>query len=86
MKSWIRRALTMRISVRYTRGRREHQIEVPPSERLVYGMYFAITALISLTILEATHILILHSFSTEIFAAITLLIGTILGVFFGQKG
>jgi len=59
---------------------------VEPSDSLVYGLYFAITALISLTILEATYILVLHSFSTEIFASITLVIGTILGVFFGQRG
>jgi hypothetical protein len=49
-------------------------------------MYFAITALISLTLLEAMYILVLRSFSTEIFSAITLLIGTILGAFFGKRG
>jgi len=49
-------------------------------------MYFAIAALICLTILEATYILALSSFSSEIFAAITLVIGTILGAFFEQKG
>jgi hypothetical protein len=86
VKAWIKRALTKRISVKYPRGRRDHQIEVPPSERLVYGVYFAIAALISLTVLEVTYIFMLGSFSTEIFAAITLLIGTILGTFFGQKG
>jgi hypothetical protein len=49
-------------------------------------MYFAIVALISLAMLEATYILVLRSFSSEIFAAITLVIGTILGAFFGQRG
>lgn len=61
-------------------------IEVEPSDRFVYGVYFAIAALTSLTLLEATYILVLRSFSSEIFAAITLVIGTILGAFFGQKG
>jgi hypothetical protein len=86
MSNWIRKALTRRITVKV--GRRQHikEIEVEPSKRLVYGMYFAIIALISLTILEATYILVLRSFSTEIFAAISLLVGTILGAFFGQKG
>lgn len=86
MRRWIKKALTRRISVRHPRGKRQRQIEVEPSKRLVYGIYFAIAALVSLTILEAIYILVLHSFSTEVFAAITLVVGTILGAFFGQKG
>jgi hypothetical protein len=86
VKTWIKRALTRRISLKYPRGRKEHQIEVPPSERLVYGIYVAIAALISLTILETVHIIVLKSFSTEIFTVISGLIGAILGVFFGYKG
>ena len=81
MQAWIRRALTRRIPVK---GRRR-QIELEPSERLVYGIIFAIIALVCLTILEATYMLVLRSWSSEIFAAITLVVGTILGAFFGQK-
>jgi hypothetical protein len=51
----------------------------------VLGLYFAFLALILLTFLEATYIIILRNFNNEIFAAITLVIGTILGAFFGQK-
>lgn len=75
----LRKALTRKVS----KGRRT--IEVPPSNRLIYGLYFAIAALVSLTVLEATYILVLHSFSNEIFSAITGLLGTILGVFLGGK-
>ena len=82
MRDFIKKALTRRIPVK---GRRK-QIELEPSSKLVYGMYFAIASLISLTILEAMYIIVLRSFSSEIFAAITLVIGTILGAFFGQKG
>jgi len=82
MRDFIKRALTRRIPVK---GRRK-QIELEPSSKLVYGMYFAIVALISLTILEAMYIIVLRSFSSEIFAAISLVIGTIFGAFFGQKG
>ena len=57
-----------------------------PSERLVYGISFAIVALLSLTVLEAVHIVYIRSFSSEIFAAISMVVGTILGAFFGQKG
>jgi len=80
----IRKALTKTISVKECR-KTAKQIEIAPSDRLVYGMYFAIAALVSLTILEATYMYVLRSFSSEIFAAITLVVGTILGAFFGQK-
>ena len=82
MRDFIKKALTRRIPVK---GRRK-QIELEPSSKLVYGMYFAIASLISLTILEAMYIIVLRSFSSEIFAAISLVIGTIFGAFFGQKG
>ncbi|NIS81386.1 MAG: hypothetical protein GTO14_14545 [Anaerolineales bacterium] len=85
MRNFIKQALTRTISVRVGRGK-TRQVELAPNEKLVYGMYFAIAALIALTTLEATYILVLRSFSTEIFAAISLVIGTILGAFFGHKG
>ena len=84
MKDLIRKALTKTISVKEGR-KRAKQIRIAPSDRLVYGMYFAIIALICMTILEATYIYVLRNFSNEIFAAITLVIGTILGAIFGQK-
>lgn len=86
MRRLIRRALTRKISVRDPRGRLATQIEVEPSDRIVYGMYFAMLALIVLAALEIVHIVYIGSFSGEIFSAITLVIGTILGAFFGQKG
>ncbi len=84
--NWIKKALTRRISVRVGRRKQRREIEVEPSERLVYAMYFAITALISLTLLEGIYMLVLRSFNTEIFAAITGLIGTIVGVLLTRKG
>ena len=86
MKDFVKRGLTRRISVKGPRGKRSQELEVEPSLKLVYAIWFAIAALVCLTIIEATYILVLRSFSTEIFAAITLVIGTILGAFFGQRG
>ena len=80
MRDFIKRALTRRISVK------RRTIEVEPSDRLTYGVYAAIVALVCLTALEAVYMIVLRSFSNEIFAAISLVVGTILGVFFGQKG
>lgn len=82
MPNWIRRILTRRV---FDRGRRR-QIELEPSERLVYGMYFAMAALIALTAVEIVHIVYIGSFSSEIFSAITGLIGTIVGVLLTSKG
>jgi len=80
LRNFIKKALTRKIKL--TR----RTVEVEPSLRLVYGMYFAIATVICLTILEATYILVLRSFSTEIFSAITGLIGTIIGVLLTSKG
>jgi hypothetical protein len=61
------------------------RIEVPPSEKLVLAVCFAIAALIGLVILEVAHMAYLGSWNSEIFAAITGLIGTISGIFISQK-
>jgi len=84
MRNFVKKALTRTIAVKGPRGRTE-QVEVPPSQKLLYGIYFAMIALLCLTALEVTYILVLRNLSSEIFAAITLVIGTILGAFFGQK-
>ena len=80
MRNFIKKALTRKIKL--TR----RTVEVEPSLRLVHGIYFAIATVICLTILEATYILVLRSFSSEIFSAITGLIGTIVGVLLTSKG
>ena len=80
MRNFVKQVLTRKIKL--TRC----TVEVEPSPRLVYAMYFAIATLICLTILEATYILVLRSFSSEIFSVITGLIGTIVGVFLTSKG
>jgi len=82
MRSWIRRALTRKISVK--RGRGQQIIEIPPSERLVLGVKFAIAMVICLSALEVTHMAFLGTWSSEIFAAITGLIGTVSGVLISQ--
>jgi len=84
MGDFVKRALTRTISVKGSHGRTQ-EIEIPPNQKIVYGIYFAIASLLSLTALEITYMVVVRAFSTEIFAAITLVIGTILGAFFGQK-
>jgi len=78
----IRRALTRKISVK--RGRGQQTIEIPPNERLVLGVKFAIAMVACLSALEVAHMAFLGSWSSEIFAAITGLIGTVSGVLVSQ--
>jgi uncharacterized membrane protein YjjP (DUF1212 family) len=84
MSGWIRKALTRRISIKV--ARKQRLIEVPPSERLVYSMYFAIASIFGLVALEIAHMAFLGSWNSEIFAAISGLIGTIIGVLLTTKG
>ena len=80
----FKRALTKKLAVKGPRGK-TREVEVPPSTKLLYGVYFAVAALMCLTGLEITYLVVVRAFSSEIFAAVTLVIGTILGAFFGQK-
>lgn len=85
MKNKIRKALTKTVWIQHGTRKNPKRLVVEPSERLILGLYFAFLALTLLTFLEATYIIILHNFNNEIFATITLIVGTILGTFFGKK-
>ena len=80
MTDWIKRALT-----RKTTDKTAAQAEVPPSERLVLGVKFAIALTFSLTALEIAHLALLRTWNSEVFAAITGLAGTITGILISQK-
>ena len=80
MADWIKRALT-----RKTTDKTVTEEEVQPSERLVLGVKFAIALTFSLTALEIAHLALLHSWNSEVFAAITGLAGTITGILISQK-
>jgi len=84
MRNIIKQALVRRVQVK-GRGGKVRYVEEPPSQKLLYGVYFAFAALFTLTLLEIVHMLVVRTFSNEIFSAITLVIGTILGTFFTQK-
>jgi len=75
MKDWIKKALTKRI----------RQREIPPDDRLVYGVKFAVAMTLILSALEISHMILLGKWNSEIFAAITGLTGTISGILITQK-
>jgi len=84
MRDWVKTALTRKISRKGRRGK-EQVIIVPPSERLVYGVKFAMAMTVCLSAVEIAHIAFLGNWNSEIFAAITGLIGTVSGVLIGQR-
>jgi hypothetical protein len=56
-----------------------------PNETLVLGVKFAVGMTAFMSALELAHLAILHTWNAEIFAAITGLSGTVIGLFVGQK-
>ncbi len=75
----IKRALTRR------RIQRGHMISEEPDQKLVYVVWFAAAMVACLTGLEMVHLAVMHTWNSEVFAAITGLSGTVLGIFVGQK-
>jgi hypothetical protein len=83
MPDWIKRALTRKVH-RGSRGK-EQTVILQPNEKLVYLVKFAIGMTVCLSALEIAHMAFMHSWNSEIFAAITGLSGTVMGIFVGQK-
>jgi hypothetical protein len=78
MNDWVKRALARK---RVQRGR---VIIEEPNEKLVWGVKFAIGMTACLSGLQIAHLLVLGSWSSEIFSTITGLIGTVSGVLIGS--
>lgn len=79
MADLIKRALIRR---RVQRGR---LVEEQPDEKLVFAVKFAVGMTACLSVLEVAHLMILQVWNSEIFACITGLSGTVLGLFAGNK-
>ncbi|MCD6466220.1 hypothetical protein J7L27_07650 [Candidatus Bathyarchaeota archaeon] len=57
----------------------------PPSQVLLLIVYFSMFGIAVLTALEVAHMIVFHSWNNEIFAALTTLIGNVLGIFISRK-
>lgn len=84
MSKILKKALTKKITRKDTRGRKE-TIEIPPTEKLVLGVKFTIAITICLSAVEVVHMAFLDTWSNEVFAAISGLIGTVSGILIGQR-
>jgi len=65
--------------------RKQIEVKVAPSERLLYAVYFSLGMVACLTVLEAVHIIVLGRWNAEIFTVISGLMGNITGIFLTQK-
>jgi len=78
MSDWIKRALTRK---RIQRGR---VVVEEPNVKLVWGVKFAVGMTVCLSALEVAYLIVLGSWSSEIFSTITGLVGTVSGVLIGS--
>lgn len=85
MRNPLRKILKRTVWVQRARENKLQPVEVPPSQRVVYAVVFAIAAVVALTVLEVAHMAFLGAWNTEIFAGIMSVVSFILGVFIGQK-
>ncbi len=88
MKNLFRKALTKTVYVKQAQGQENRGlelVEVPPSQQLMYVVFFAVAALIALAALEIAHMAFLGGWNTEVFAGIMSVVTFVLGVFIGQK-
>ena len=83
MVDWVRRALTRKIMRRTVKGTQTFQ--VTPRDELVYGVKFAICMTVCLTGMEIANMAFLHTWNSEVFSAITGLIGLVTGIFIGHR-
>ena len=83
MKNPIRQALTK--TIRTTHKRKQIEVKVAPSERLLYAVYFSLGMVACLTALEAVHLIVLGKWNSEIFTVISGLVGNVTGIFLTQK-
>ena len=88
LTDWVKRALTRKTTDKASLQQNAVQAlseDVPPSERLVLGTKFAIALTFSFSAIEIAHLALLHTWNSEVFAAITGLAGTIMGILISQK-
>jgi len=64
---------------------KKRDTELPPREHIVYLITFSIYAFVGLVAPEIIYMIHFGSWNSEIFSAITGLIGTITGVFISQR-
>jgi hypothetical protein len=81
MTDLIKKALTRRFE---PKGPRQRLVVAEPSPKLVLLVKFSLGMTGLLSVLEIAHLIVLHSWNSEVFAGITGLVGTVTGVLIGR--
>jgi hypothetical protein len=79
MTDWVRRALTRKVHRKGPRGRVDEFL-VTPRDELVYGVKFAIGGIACLSGIEVASMAFLHAWNSEVFTAVSSLIGLVTGI------
>jgi hypothetical protein len=86
LTDFVKKALTRRITNKTALAQNaEAVLTLEPDERLVLGTKFAIAFTFCLSAIEIANLALLHTWNSEVFAAITGLAGTITGILISQK-
>jgi hypothetical protein len=83
MGGWVHKALTRKIHRKGPRGKQE-DIVLEPNQMIVLLVKFALGMALCLSGLEIAYLVVMGTWSSEVFAAITGLIGTVTGVLIGH--
>ena len=86
MRDWLTRVFGKPVVVQFCGCKKVGFVEVFASDRVVYGVLFAVVVLVCLVVLEVVYMVVFRSFNSEVFACISFAIGAILGGFFVQRG
>ena len=81
MTDLIKKALTKRFE---PKGPRQRVLVAEPSPKLVLLVKFSLGMTGILSLLEVAHLILVHSWNSEIFSGISGLIGTVTGVIIGR--
>lgn len=84
MPNWFRRALTRKRHRQTPRGKTQI-VTSEPDGKLLYLVEFAVGMTGCLTALEIAYMAFMHTWNSEVFAAIAGLIGTVTGIFVGRQ-
>jgi|GEM_PF-1235425 len=86
IRRFLTKALTRTVTLPKTgRGKQTVKVQIPPSQTLVYATTVAIIFFAGLLILEVIYMVVFQEFHTSIFSGIMLIVGIVLGAFFGAK-
>jgi hypothetical protein len=86
LTDFVKKALTRRITNKTILAQNAGAVlTLEPDERLVLGTKFAIAFTFCLSAIEIANLAVMHSWNSEVFAAITGLAGTIMGILISQK-